>query len=60
MEIEPFVLETEEGDVEDVYFDLTLIVDRQNNLQVVDNRKKDWTDFVDSNTLLAKQVKLSV
>ena len=46
------------SDVTDVYFDLTLIVDKQNNLTVIDNQEKDWTDFVDCDTLIAHQIKL--
>ena len=45
-------------DVEDVYFLITLIIDKDNNLTVISDEKDDWKDFVDTNTLIVKHLKL--
>ena len=44
----------------DVFFSVTLIVDRMNNCVIIDNHKEDWHDFVDANTIITKKVKLSL
>ena len=54
------VTKTTEGEVDDVYFDLTILIDRQNEVSVLDNTKVDWHDSVDCDTLVAHQVKVSV
>ena len=48
------------SDIESVGFDLTLIVDRDNNLQVIDNTIEDAKDFVDCGTVIYKQIFLEV
>ena len=47
---------TEEGEVLDVYFDITLVVSKSNEIVVVDNNQSDWRDIVDCNTLTIKKV----
>jgi len=42
-------VEDTEGGV-DVLMDLTLILDKDNNLKVIDNPTTDWIDFVDTDT----------
>ena len=42
------------------YFDLTLVIDKDNKLQVVDNSVKDANDLIDMNTLVVKQVKVNI
>jgi len=44
----------------DVFFSVTIIVDRNNNAIIIDNHKEDWHDFIDANTLLTKTIKLFV
>lgn len=59
MKVQPIITPQEgDGDVVDVYFDLTVIITKQNELYVVDNSTEDYKDFIDSNTLIVKQVKL--
>ena len=59
MKINPIIIEAHE-ELEDIFFDVTLIVDKDNNLVVVDNSKSDWHDFVDTNTLTTKKVKIDI
>ena len=48
------------SDIESVGYDLTLIVDRDNNLQVIDNTIENAKDFVDCGTIIYKQIYLEV
>ena len=41
-------------------FDISLIVDKDNNLVVIDNTVDDWREYVDCNTMLIKEVKLGI
>jgi hypothetical protein len=43
--------------IADVYFDLTLIINRDNEPTIVDNSVDDWRDFVDCSTALVKKIK---
>ena len=52
------VEKVENGHLVDVHFDITLIVDKDNNIMIVDNSVEDWKDYVDCNTLLTKDLKL--
>lgn len=46
-------------DVEDVYFALTLVVDKDNNLRIYNTEEDgDWREDVDCNTLIVKDIKL--
>ena len=47
-------------EVEDIFFDLTLIVNSDNQVIVVDNTKVDYKDFIDTSTLTTKAVKIHV
>ena len=58
-EINPKVVSNDE-DVKEIYFDLTLIVDKQNGLTVIDNTVKDFYDYLDCDTLTCQQVKIRV
>lgn len=51
---------TSKGEVEEIYFDVTLIVDKQNGLRVIDNTQEDWHDFIDCDTLTCQKVKIQV
>jgi len=44
-------------DIADVYFDLTLIINKDNEPTLIDNSVDDWKDFVDCSTVIAKQIK---
>lgn len=56
--LKPVVLNTKTNDVEEVFFDLTLIINKQNELMVIDNSVQDWKEVVDCNTLAVKEIKL--
>ena len=58
-EINPKVVSNDEN-VEEIYFDLTLIVDKQNGLTVIDNTQEDFYDYLDCGTLTCQQVKIRV
>lgn len=45
-------------DIVDVYFDLTLIINEDNEAILIDNSVEDWKDFVDCSTVIAKQIKV--
>ena len=46
-------------DVKDVYFALTLVVDKDNNLRIYNTKEDgDWRENVDCNTLIVKDIKL--
>lgn len=60
MKLVPITIMNPNGDVEDVLFDITIIINKNNEATIVDNNKFDVKDFVDCNTLVMKQVKISV
>ena len=45
------------GDLEGVHLNLTLILDKNNVLTVIDNTKLDWKDFVDCDTVFINHIK---
>jgi hypothetical protein len=46
-------------DVKDIYFALTLVVDRDNNLRIYNSKEDgDWRGDVDCNTIIVKDIKL--
>ena len=47
MKVNPQPVFTETGDLENVHLDLTLLIDKYNNLTVIDNIETDWKDYVD-------------
>jgi len=57
LRVYPKVLENN-GDVEDVFFNIDIVVDKQNNLMVMDRSNEDVNDFIDCNTLIVKHIKL--
>lgn len=57
MKVNPQPVFTETGDLDNVHLDLTLILDKDNNLVVVDNTKNDWKDLVDCNTQFVQHIK---
>ena len=61
MKLTPTVLATKDNDLDDVFFEVTLIVDKDNNITFVDNVTTDYRDLVDCNTLTIKEnVRISV
>jgi hypothetical protein len=60
MKLTPVVKKAENGDLDDVYFDVVLIISKDNELQVIDASENDYTDFCDGNTLLIKAIQLRV
>jgi hypothetical protein len=55
------VLTTKDNDLDDMFFEVTLIVDKDNNINIVDNATTDYKDFVDCNTLTIKEnVRISI
>jgi len=59
IKVEPITVLTEEN-IENIYFDLSIIVDKENNAILVDNKQHDWKDFVDCNTLVVKDIKIDL
>ena len=51
---------TEDGDLDSVFFDATLIVSKDNEIVVVDNLQNDYHDFIDNNTLTIKKIKIEL
>ncbi len=51
---------TEDGDLDSIFFDATLIVSNDNEIVVVDNLQHDYHDFIDGNTLTIKKVKIEL
>ena len=51
---------TEDGDLDSVFFDATLIISNDNEIVVVDNLQNDYHDFIDANTLTIKKIKIEV
>ena len=46
-------------DVKDVYFAITLVVDKDNTLRIYNTKEDgDWKEDVDCNTLKVKDIKL--
>jgi len=60
MKVNPVERISSEGDLEDVSFKLTLIIDKDNNLKVIDNTQEDWREYVDGNTLTIKDIEMSI
>jgi len=54
------VVKCESKDVASVYFDITVLVNKDNRVNVIDNQQYDWKDFVDGDTLAMKQVKIEI
>ncbi|MDB4343511.1 hypothetical protein OAA15_00660 [bacterium] len=57
MKVNPQPVFTETGDLDNIHLDLTLILDKNNNLTIVDNTELDWHDYVDCNTQFVKHIK---
>lgn len=58
MKITPKIETNVSNEVKDVYFDLTLVVTKDNELIVVDNVANDYHDVIDCDTLAVQQVKI--
>ncbi len=50
--------ETNNGELTDIYYDITLIVNKSGELIVIDNTQQDCTDFVDCGTVIMTSLKL--
>ena len=57
MKVNPQIVITETGDLDNVHLDLTLLSDKDNNLIVIDNTEVDWKDYVDTKTQFVKHIK---
>tara|TARA_R110000868_G_scaffold214608_1_gene464684 strand:- start:778 stop:999 length:222 start_codon:yes stop_codon:yes gene_type:complete len=57
MKVNPQIVITETGDLDNVHLDLTLLLDKDNNLIVIDNTEDDWKDYVDTKTQFVKHIK---
>ena len=49
-----------EGEVKEIYFDVTLIVTKENKVMIVDNTQEDVKDYIDCGTLTSQKVKIQV
>ena len=57
MKVNPQIVITETGDLDNVHLDLILLLDKDNNLIVIDNTEVDWKDYVDTKTQFVKHIK---
>jgi ethanolamine utilization protein EutA (predicted chaperonin) len=57
MKVNPQIVITETGDLDNVHLDLTLLLDKDNNLIVIDNTEVDWKDYIDTKTQFVKHIK---
>ena len=57
MKVNPQPVFTETGDLDNVHLNLTLLLDKNNNLTVIDNSETDWKDSVDSDTRFVKHIR---
>lgn len=55
MKLTPTVLKTKDNDLDSVFFEVTLMVSKNNELIVIDNVAQDYRDFVDSDILAIKE-----
>jgi hypothetical protein len=51
---------TSQGEVVEVFFDVTLIVNKENKIIIVDNTQEDFYDYLDCGTLTCQRVKIQV
>jgi len=49
-----------EGEVKEIYFDVTLIVTKENKVMIVDNTQENVNDYIDCGTLTSQKVKIQV
>ena len=50
----------EEGDVSEIYFNIALIINKKNEVQVIDTIQHDYKDFVDCDTFLVEEVRIDI
>ena len=60
MKLTPITKISNGGDIKDVLFNITIIIDKDNEAFIVDNSKIDYKDFIDCNTLAVKKVEISI
>jgi len=60
MQLTPVTKKLKGNDLERVYFDITLLVNKNNELRIVDNQKEDWKEIVDCDTVYAQSVELEM
>jgi len=58
--LNPITKRTKSGDVENVYFDITILISNDNKATIVDNSQEDWRDYADCNTLKSYQLKINL
>jgi hypothetical protein len=46
-----------EGNIDGIHLDLTLIVNKDNRLTIIDNTELDWKDYVDSDAVFVTHIK---
>ena len=55
----PTVIKDKQGNIVDTFFDIVLVIDKDNNLQIFNSKEYgDWREEVDWNTLIVKEIKL--
>lgn len=58
--LKPISITSKAGELEDIYFDVSIIIDKDNKAVLIDNSQEDWRDFVDCNTLKVEKIKISI
>ena len=47
-------------EVETIFFDLTVMIDKKNEARIIDNSQEDHKDYIDCDTLTVKEVKIEI
>ena len=58
--LKPIIDTNKEGELIEVYFNITIVIDKDNYARIVDDRTEDWKDIVDCNTLSVTHHKITV
>jgi hypothetical protein len=56
MKLTPIEITSKDKDLQEITFQVALIVSKDNILQVIDTSKHDWKDYVDCDTLTVKEI----
>lgn len=58
--LKPIIIESEDKQFDYAYFDITLIVNDENEIEVIDNSQVNWRDFVDCSTIAVHSLKIEI
>lgn len=49
-----------DGEVQEIFFSVTVLIDKDDNAQIVDNHTTDYHDFIDTNTIVIRTMILPI